>query len=179
MTAIGSRKRRYIGIWILAALLLVGYNGFTLMSLFNPSLADHSPEPRIAAGKWRQLRERTLKKTAVFDPDLIRKKMMPGLRRQVETARTAPAGNGVNKPKSAGVRLPVVTGIICVSDIQGNKRLLAVIDGRTYRQADRVQGFWIRKITEKGLHLTRSGSQWFAPAPKVHFSVEKTGAGDK
>nr|MBC8390967.1 hypothetical protein [Deltaproteobacteria bacterium] len=55
MIAIGSGKQLYIGGMILAALLILAYNGFALMSMHNPIILGRSIEARLASQKWQQL----------------------------------------------------------------------------------------------------------------------------
>ena len=66
MIAIGSEKQLYIGGIILTALLVLGYNAFSLMSMFQPTILGQSAEAKLASKKWQQLDKRDsseLKKT--------------------------------------------------------------------------------------------------------------------
>lgn len=168
MIAFGSKKRLFLGSWILVALLLTGYNGATLISLFNPPLVKHSDEVKLASRKWQQLKEKTSFASKIlkdFDLDLILSKFVPGYHEQGIKGTRAQKLNGESE-------LPLLAGIMRLSDVHGNKRLLAVIDGKAYVEGEQVKGFTIQNITEKGVGLTKVGTSWFIQAPEVYFSMD-------
>ncbi len=166
-----SKKGLYTGGWILVALLFLGYSGFSFLSLFDPSFVGHSEAVKLASQKWRQFEEQNaLAKdiTAAVDLDLILSKFLPRFLKQEQTAALS---QNVGEEESVGVQLPVLTGIIRFSDVHGNMRLLAVIEGNTYPEKAQVQGFSINDITEDGVVLSKAGIKRFVPAPEVHFSL--------
>ena len=152
-----------MGGWIVAALLLLGYNGFALVSMFNPPLVRISDEVKLAREKWRQLQDRNLLALKKNKKDLERifPKSVPSDQKQEKQAVISP--------------LPVLTGIMRFSDVQGNKRWVAVIEGKTYTEKTQVQGYTIQQITEKGVVLTKAGISRFVPTPEVYFSVDRSG----
>ena len=77
---------------------------------------------------------------------------------------------GTEKEERSGPILPYLTGIMGVSDRQGNVRFTAVIDGKRYKVKDEVHGFTINEIAEEGVYLTKWGTNWFIPAPEGRFT---------
>jgi hypothetical protein len=76
--------------------------------------------------------------------------------------------------EESGPILPILTGLLRVSDLEGNVRSTAVFHGKRYKEKDEVQGFRIEKIAEEGVYLTKWGTNWFVPAPEGEFtSVRK------
>jgi hypothetical protein len=72
--------------------------------------------------------------------------------------------------EESGPILPMLTGILSVSDLEGHVRSTAVFHGKRYNEKDQVQGFRIEKIAEEGVYLTKWGTNWFVPAPEGEFT---------
>ena len=149
------------------------------MSLFDPQFVERSDEVKLASRKWEQLKQQTssaMEFLRDFDLELILAKFVPGYPIQkVKTIET----QGL-KGKETDVRiLPPLTGIFQLSDVLGNIRMLAVIDGKVYSEGAVVQGFTIQKITEKGVGMTKAGTSWFVQAPEVYYSLDKRGSAMK
>jgi len=179
MIAIGGKKRFIIGSWILASLLLVGYNGATLVTLFNPQLVERSDEVKLASRKWKQLKQGTSQDMEIlrdFNLDLILSKFVPG--HHIQEGKSIDS-QGLNGKAAFESILPPLTGIMRLSNVHGSKRMLAVIDGNAYSEGAQVQGFTIQEITEKGVGLTRAGTSWFVQTPEVYFSLDKSGSAFK
>jgi len=177
MIILGSKKSLFAGSLVLAALLLVGYNGFNLISLFNPSLVGRSVEVKLASQKWQQLKERSAlatKNALDFDLALILSKVLPGFQEMEKTASKTPVGEGEGK-NAIETKLPPLAGIMGVTDVHGREQLLAVIEGAAHPEKARVQDYTIKEITQKGIVLTKNGKDWFVPAPEVYFSLDRRG----
>jgi hypothetical protein len=177
MITIGTRKRLCIGGWILLALLLVGHNGFKLMSFLNPELPEYSRAVKMAREKWQQLERRAAQAMIVplgninLDRIFVTSANVPN-----EQKRNVPNP----KPQSATekkimVKLPSLTGILRISDVNGNMRSLAVIEGKNLSEGDRVKEFVVKKIRKDGIILARGGARWFVPLPEVKFSLDQGG----
>jgi len=179
MIVIGSKKRFITGSWILASLLLVGYNGATLITLFNPQFVERSVEVKLASIKWKQLKQRTSQAMEIlkdFNLELVLKKFVPGYHIQ-ERNNTVP--QGLKGRETTESMLPPLTGIMRFSDVHGNKKMLAVIAGKSYSVGTDVQGFTIQEITENGVGLKKAGTSWFIQTPEVYFSLDKRGSAFK
>jgi hypothetical protein len=180
MIKIGTRKRLCIGGWILVALLLVGFNGFKLMSFFNPELPGQSRSVKEAMKKWRQLEDR-VPTTIVEALDNINlsvafaeyNKYTPVSHKQKNKVSTP--RSGVANEKKINIQLPSLTGILRTTDAHGNTRSIAVINGEYLGEGERVLGFMVQKISEEGIILTRGGVRFSVPAPKVKFSLDQGG----
>jgi len=180
MLTIGTRKRLCIGGWILVALLLVGFNGFKLMSFFNPELPGQSRSVKEAMKKWRQL-ENIVPTTIVEALDNINlnvafaeyTRYTPVSHKQKKEVSTP--RSGVAKEKTNNIHLPSLAGILRTTDAHGNTRSLAVINGEYLGEGERVLGFMVQKISEEGIILTKGGVRFSVPAPKVRFSLDQGG----
>ena len=164
----------------MVALLLVGFNGFKLMSFFNPELAGQSRSVKEAMKKWRQLENR-VPATIVEALDNINlnvafaeyTRYTPVSHKQknkLSTPRTQVADE-----KKSNIQLPSLTGILSTTDAHGNTRSLAVINGEYLGEGERLFGFIVQKIREEGIILTRGGVRFSVPAPKVNFSLDQGG----
>ena len=178
MIALGSRKRWCIGSWILTALLLAGFNCLKLISMFNPIVVGYSDEIRLASQKWRRFEEHnssTRINSIDFDYNRAFLKFIKGVKNREETALgLQETGEAVAK-NADKIPPPTLAGIIGFSDVHGNERLLAVIEGGTYKEKAEFQGYTIKEITRKGIVLNKAGSTCFVPVQKVHFSIDRSG----
>lgn len=171
-----DKQRSFIGAWVLGALLVAGHNGLNMANLLDQPLLGNSQEIKGIRRQWtllEQLRSLAIKEArAVSDVDLDRVFSRFDPVRTLDAWDTEPAAEQVKEP--AGPILPFLTGILSVSDLEGNVRSIAVIDGKGYREKEEVQGFTIRKIAEEGVYLTKWGRSWFVPPPEGEFtSVRK------
>ena len=164
----------------MVALLLVGFNGFKLMSFFNPELTGQSRTVKEAMKKWRQLENR-VPATIVEALDNINlnvafaeyTKDTPVSHKQKKKVSTQRSGG--TKEKAINIKLPSLTGILSTTDAHGNTRSLAVINGEYLGEGERLFGFIVKEISEEGILLSKGGASWFVPAPKVKFSLDQGG----
>lgn len=157
----------------MVALVVLGYNGFKVMSFLNPSLLGPSNLVKVARQKWQQF-DKALPHAAheVYDSidlDLMLAHLTPESFKSKQKDQITPP----KKEKEAQVRLPKLTGVLSVSDIRGNIRSLAVIGGKRLAEQDRVDEFTVQKITKRGVVLTKNGRRWFLPAPEVRYTLEQ------
>jgi hypothetical protein len=175
MITIGTRKRICIGGWVLLALLLLGHNGFKLLSFLNPELPGQSRVVKVA----REKREEFEKKASVtmtksldnLNLDRIFANFTPVSHKQKKKA-SKPKPQPV-KGKKIEIKLPRLTGIMQISDAHGNTQFLALIDEECLGEGESVLGFMVQKISEEGITLTRGGTSWFVSAPKISFSLDQ------
>ncbi len=143
-------------------------NTHSLMSLFDTSLVGNSEAVRLASSKWRQFEElqvKASKKAHTIDLNMIFTKFLPD--------KIPPANAGVVSEKETQAdTLPVVSGIVALSDVHGSRLLYATIDGATYPENAEVQGYTIEAITQKGVLFTRYGKRNFVPKPEVYYSID-------
>lgn len=178
MVILGNKKRFYIGCWILASLIFLGYNGFVLASLFSPPLVGRSRETRLASQKWFRLDSKLsiLRKDSLEHIDI--KHVIDRFSPDISIIRNKPIPPKLKKIKSefekeAEAKPPVITGIIKISDAQGNHRRFALIEGKQLRKNDSIRGFTIKKIMDKGVLLIYKDKTLSVPAPEVYFSLDR------
>ena len=165
-----------MGGWILAAFIILGYNGFALTSLFSPPVVGRSIETRLASQKWLKLEEKLAlaQKEAIGDIDLepiVAKFMLEADKEK----KQSPQLQVEPTPLTAEIEVkpPELTGIMKVSDSHGNERWFALIQGRRLQEEDSVSGFTIQKITNKGVVIEKKGETWFLPTPEIYFSLDR------
>ena len=66
--------------------------------------------------------------------------------------------------------MPLISGIVQNSDLQGNIRSVVVINGKRFYENDRWGDLRIVKIKADGIMLARGGRRWFVAAPRVQSS---------
>jgi hypothetical protein len=171
---VGDRQRSFMGAWILAALVILGVNGLNLTNLLDQPLLGNSQEVKGIRRQWRLLEQFSSlairEAKAVGDVDLARvfSRFEP---LQVLESWDPEAEEVETEAEPAGPILPVLTGIITVTDLEGNVRSTAVFNGRRFREKDVVEGFRIERIAEQGVTLSRSGADWFVPAPEGGYTA--------
>ena len=171
-----SKISMSIGGFILASLILITYNVLNLMPLLDPELPGPSSVVKLAKSKWLQLSEkssRSIEKAAEdIDLDLIVAKFAPEILAQkigiLSTTTTSTTIPGDNAPE---IKLPKLTGIFQTTDIHGNICSYASIEGKIIAEHDKVQGFTVEKISDKGIILGREGITKFIPVSEVDFTI--------
>ncbi len=177
MIRLSGRMRMFAGGWMLAALIVIAYNGASVSTLFSPPIVGLSQDARLASQKWLRLENKMTahEKRAAAPADLekIVARYSPKISRA--TVKTPAPTASAAKKAAAPVIPPVLTGVIEVMDRQGVRQLTAVMEGRRWVEKERIRGFSIKKITLDGVELTRNGRNWFIPAPKVYFVPDRSG----
>jgi hypothetical protein len=148
-----------------------------MTSLLDQPLLGNSREIKGIRRQWKLLEQlnslaiKEAKAVAEVDLDRVFSKFEP-----MSVPKGWGTGTEAEEPEAeeSGPILPVLTGILSVSDLEGNVRSTAVFHGKRYKEKDQVQGFHIEKIAEEGVYLTKWGTNWFVPAPEGEFtSVRK------
>jgi hypothetical protein len=170
---IGDKQRSFIGAWVLAALIVLGVNGLNLTNLLDQPLLGNSREVKGIRRQWTLLEQlsslaiKEAKAVAEVDLDRVFSRFEP--LSVLMAWDTGTAAEEVQAEESGPI-LPMLTGIVSVSDLKGNVRSTAVFHGKRYKEKDQVQGFHIEKIAEEGVYLTKWGTNWFVPAPEGKFT---------
>lgn len=170
---LGDKRRSFIGAWVLAALIVLGVNGLNMTNLLDQPLLGNSQEVKGIRRQWKlleQLRSLAIKEAkAVADVDLDRlfARFEP---LSVLNVWDSDGEGGGTQAEESGPILPVLTGLLSVSDLKGNVHSTAVFYGKRYEEKDEIQGYRIEKIAEEGVHLTKWGTNWFVPAPEGEFT---------
>jgi len=170
---VGDKQRSFIGAWVLAALIVLGVNGLNLTNLLDQPLLGNSREVKGIRRQWKLLEQlnslaiKEAKAVAGVDLDRVFSRFEP--MSVLKGWDTGTESEEVQAEESGPI-LPTLTGILSVSDLEGNVRSTALFDGERYKEKDQVQGFRIEKIAEEGVYLTKWGTNWFVPAPEGEFS---------
>ena len=184
MLTTGAQKRMLTGSWILAALILLGYNGLELTTVLEPSVLGYSSTLKTVKEKWEKLKPKYPssedKPRDVTGLDLKLVKFIPGTPQQDNNRLTLPEKNlvqaesGKENTEELQIVLPHVSGIVQVTGMSGETRLLAMIEGERLSEDDRIMGFTVKKITSEGVTLIKGGKDWFVKVPQTGFSIIRT-----
>jgi len=170
---VGDKQRSFMGAWALAALVVLGVNGLNMTNLLDQPLLGNSREVKGIRRQWKLLEQlsslaiKEAKAVAEVDLDRVFSKFEPMSALKVWDTGTEAEGM---QAEESGPILPMLTGILSVSDLEGNVRSTAVFYGKRYKEKGQVQGFRIEKIAEEGVYLTKWGTNWLVPAPEGEFT---------
>ena len=164
----------------MAAILLIGYHSFRLMTLLSPPIPGRSMEVKLASQKWRQLQNIISQSIASSTNAINLDTALLGIFDISNNSLPQPPDVTLEeneKVPQTQIHLPILSGILRNTDIYGRAYATAIIDGQRLKENDRIQGFKIQKILEDGVVVTNSGQRWFLNAPDVAYSrVHVSGA---
>lgn len=177
MSLSGNKQHLCYGAWVAAAIILAGFNGIGFLSLEGQALEGYSPVIKsLQANLGRLEKVLSVQKNIdfsrsdiqrVFSAYLSSPKQMP-----VET-KTAPKKYQPLKKVAGQPALPDLGGILQVMDKNGERRYVALLDGKAYQANDRVTDFVVEKISAKGVVLRQAGKSWFIKPPNVYYSSDQ------
>lgn len=174
MIAWGNRRRLCFSGWILAALLLIGLNGFHLLALENQPLVGHSPTIkalRLNLSQW----ENALTRLAMSSDDSALRpvfaRYQPPVDPPTEAVPEPSAEPSAQTPPR--IALPALSGIVQALDQQGQQTYLAVLDGRVYRTNDQVGTYVVEQILPRAVILNHAGRQWHIECPTPNYSEDR------
>ena len=174
-----NEKILFIGGWVLAALLLMGYNALEAHKLLKVSFFRNSENINMVRENHQKIMQKGYLEGKVREDrinlDHIFAKFVQNFHDQQTDIALKLEKKKVGEKEKDNVKIPELEGILKSSDIYGNIHLLAIIEGMICSKEDRVHGFTVCKITDKGIDLTKDGKYWFIPSPEVKFSLDKGG----
>jgi hypothetical protein len=179
MMAIGDTKKMIMGGWILAALIVLAYNGSQFASLLAPPVTGYSHEVRSVIGKRHQMDAQIAAAKQSMTPlDLTWLATgvdRPPDKKEAENTEPAPPlASAADAPVTKEeMQLPRLQGIFQTSDIQGHLKRRAVLDGNLFKEKDRIGNFTVQQISDKGVLLTNDRGRWFLQPPDVPFSFAR------
>jgi hypothetical protein len=169
----GSWQRLTLSGWVIAALLMIAYNGSKLMILLSPPITGHSMEVKLASQKWRQLQDKISQDSKehleAIDLDMAFFRKAPNSESVNSEPPDIPVAK-VDNVQPTTINLPILSGILHNTDVHGRAFALAIIDGQRLKVNDKIQGFKIHKISGNGVVVARDEQQWFISAPKVPYN---------
>lgn len=179
MIVLGERKQLFIGGWVIAALILIAYNGFNLSLLFSPPIVGRSKDARLASQKWlRYDRERLRlvdETVGKVDLEQVIQRFKPKIEVVVKQKKPIPAGKEGEPVVRAEIIPPELTGVMSIATASGQQRMSALMDGRQWFEKQHIREFYIQRITARGVLLAHDGKTWFLPTPQVSFSLDQGG----
>jgi len=165
--------------WIVAAFIILSINGEKLTLLQNSIHGSHSTKTISTALKATQLKEvlKKIKQKEINYYKGLDKIMLFGSKAAYSAREILPTGTKDVYKKRAKTGLPQLSGVMQVTDINGDVQSFAVIEGKKYSTDDQVDGFILSEISPKGILFKKNKKEWFAPMPSVPFSINyKDGA---
>lgn len=180
MVVKGNPKRLIIGLWVLAALLILWYNAAAMTSLIDKPLPRLSSDARATIAKWQRLENYiAMRLKEIIDLQEIEKIFaridLKKTKAVLPAKKSEPRPRPVQKPepiRKKKIKLPSLSGVLALYGTDGDVVYLAVIDGKTREKKSRVGDFVIERIDAKGILLAQGKESWFVPAPTVEFSVD-------
>jgi hypothetical protein len=179
-------KRLIIGLWVLAALLILWYNAVAMTSLLDQPMVGLSTQARESMTKWQRLEiqiESQLKETfsaQEFDKFLSAidiEKVKAILPVKKTKPKTKAAKKTTTPVKKKEIILPKLNGIVAIHDAGGQTIHLAVIDGKTRDEKSQIGDFTLERIDAEGILISQEDESWFIHAPQVAFSVDNSRSG--
>lgn len=176
MKITGSTQRLCCGAWLLAAVLIGSLNVFALMSLEARPIAGYTPTIRELQTNLQRLE--AIQSTHGLPFQLGWE--LPAFFSPVPAASSGPAvppspqasaedlGRGTEPTP-----LPALTGIIRTLEPKGMVTFQAVLNGRSYRENDPLEGFTVDQITPAGVVLRRAEQTWFIRCPMPLYSSDQ------
>ena len=186
MQEFDSKKKLTIGLFVLIAIILLSYNGFRLMTLYDTPIIGASLETRLAGEKWNRLKDRLLNEKKInweehidnltgLGPSVEVKveDNIPPIKDSGEAKDNVPPIKVSGEQENEKVLLPVITGIIKRPGFDGNPFAAVMINNKLFYQNENIEGFVIKEITENGIYLTKGKRSWFVEAPEASYSVDR------
>ena len=175
MILTGSKQRVCIGGWVLAALLLAGLNAYQFMALEQQPLMGYSQTIKMLQVAFRQF------DTTLAAGDFSLEHRMDFLNSWTSTIEPHNPSQGrstsneradVQAPASDPA-LPILSGIMQVMGPHGALEYQAVLNGRVYREKDKIDAFSVDRISSTGVVVRRSGRQWLIKSPTPYYSSDQ------
>ena len=169
-----TAQRLWLWVFSLAFLSLSGFNGYSLIDLEGSPWAGDSSTIRALRAQLDRL-------------NTSQETMPPIEWREPYESDALDAGPSANEdsrtildaspiPDAGAVVPPVLTGIVSVLSSEGQMVFRALLDGHMKDAGQRVGGFLITHITERGVHLRHPSGHVFLPNHDPIFSIDRGNA---
>jgi hypothetical protein len=176
MKITGSTQRLCCGAWLLAAVLIGSLNVFALISLEARPTAGFSPTIRELRTNLQRLEAIQSAHGLPFQSGWE----LPAFFRPSPAVDSGPAAAPSPQARTEDIDrgpeptpLPVLAGIIRTLEPRGTVSFQAVLNGRSYRKNDRIEGFTVDQITPAGVVLRCTEQTWFIRCPKPLYSSDQ------
>jgi hypothetical protein len=178
MNAWRNRLRIFLGFWIMAGLVVLGINGYALMSLLDEPLAGHSSAVRQVDRGFQQYQRliNTETEKIVSGMELLAHRFAahtPRVDSSIPVEKKTVETKAEQKANQPTVTLPVLAGIVTRRSSAGQVNRMALLDGGVYSEGEMLQAFTIRKIDAEGVLLAKGKQTWFLKRPEVAYSLSQ------
>lgn len=178
MKAWGDQAKAFIGLWVIAGLIVLGINGRALLSLLDEPLAGHSSGVRLADRgfqQYRQLLSAKAEKISSGMAHLVQRftASAPTVEHALAVEQKQAPVKETRRVKLPTVTLPVLTGIVTSRSAAGQTHRVAVLDSGVYSEGEQLQNFTIRQISADGILLARGQQTWFLERPDIGYSLSQ------
>ena len=95
------------------------------------------------------------------------------LQQSPETENVMSSGADISSTVDDEPTLPVLKGIVKITDGFGAYDYAALVGGKVCRRNDYVMNFRVIKISPRGIVLSRSGKRWFIQTPTTYYSSDQ------
>ncbi len=154
-------------LWPIIAFMMIGYHAY-LIEWMNESFSMPLPYLQKLDIRFKRLLNiRTIKKKEEKE----RLKLLDKFYRFVNAVKSQKE-KATTFYREEPIHLPLVQGII--KSIDQKKKIIhrvVMIDGKGYKEGEKVNGFLIEKISDNGIYLTKHKKKWFIKIPDVKFSI--------
>ena len=169
MSRQANRKRLWLGYWILAALLLLSYSGYKMVTLMTPAIPLLSQEMKGTRENLHKIQKLASLSIKGIEDNLNLDRVF-----QVFTRKSQEKTKAVTiQKKEKEPDPPEISGIFQTITSQGKAEYHAVIKGKCLKKNDSVDGFTVKEITWEGVTFSKKDKKWSIPSPNVGFSLDK------
>ena len=130
-------------------------------------------EVKLASQKWRQLQNLISQGSEAFTNVINIDMALLGVLDSTDKIHPKQLNSSSEespKDQQTMLQLPILSGILRNTDVNGRTHAAAVIDGHRLKVNDTIRGFKLRKILKDGVIVTSNGRYWFLNAPNVAYS---------
>ncbi len=167
-----------IGFWVLAGLVVLGLNGFALLSLLDEPLAGYSSEVREVDRGFREYRELLShnNENMTTGVEALKQRFATAVPDKEISPEEEKKQTLVEKEKTIRlptVTLPVLSGMATSRLVSGVEHRMVFLEDGVYAEGDAMQAFTIREISADGVLLAKGEKTWFLKRPEIAYSVNK------
>ena len=173
MVKTGNRLKWVTVAFSLLALMVLAYSASKLTLLYDSPLVGVSIESKLAKQKWYQLETHISEKVKNDWSKSISVlfKAVPIAKKKVQENNSSQEIQQVDRLNKE--TLPEISGIFKTSGTSQKTNVFIISQGNIYSENDEVSGYMIKKITEKGVAITKNGRNYFIDAPKAPYSIDQ------
>ena len=159
-------KKLLAFIWISTGILMIGYNILKLKQ----AKTNNSNIPKNIIILQNQLKKISFFQVQRQAQIKEREKLFSivfGYPQDISNKKYSSFKNNKN------IILPSISGILKSIDVNGRVNKIVLIKDKILSEGQIINGFLIKKITDKGVYICKNHKTWFIPLTEVSFSIVK------